>query len=425
MGATGNSGHTENSSAHLSQQLRTGQIAFKNTFGYSESAVIRSPGRAEIIGNHTDYNCGYALAAAISSCICAFVGPRSDQVIRVATNQFPESEAVSFSLSERIEASTTHTWTNYIRGVAERLYREGIHFSGADIYIQSSLPISGGLSSSAALELGIAHCILNLSAVEKDPLWIARMCQDVENSYVGSPCGLLDQAAVAFGRQDNFVFLDFLPTESSPLSELKLIPSNLSSSGLSFVVIVDKAVKRELGLSGYPARRRMCEESLPFWSEALQREISTLREVSSAEFECHAAELMQRDDVMHKRVKHVVYENERVLKAVRSLEQGNFAEFGELLTASGESALTLYDLDEDTPELTALFNTARSLNGVSGVRNMGGGFSAVVLALVEDVSAPAFQEELSRIYESQFSSTLEFIYFTPADGVGPVSLPTK
>ena len=390
-------------------------------YGASAELVVRSPGRAEIIGNHTDYNLGYSLAAAISRSTLALYRARSDDKFRLVSNSFKTPAPLEFVVAGTIDRDPQNDWTKYPRGVIQTLVRSGLELQGADLLIDSTVPASGGVSSSAALELATAVGMLALADAEMDALRLAKLCQQAENEYVGSPCGFLDQGAVALGREGHLLFLDFKPSRNFPVSRTELIPADLSSHGLSFVIAVDGGIKRQLGSSGYPARRKMCEDSCLLFSKLLQRKVSSLREISVAEFETQRQALDHHNPVMRKRVEHVVYENQRVLDSVAALRKGRMEEFGALLSASGLSAIKLYELDEQTPELTCLLEEGRSLPGVLGLRNMGGGFSAVVLGLVKAAALPEFKERLTAAYCNRFTGALDFIEFAATDGAAVIA----
>lgn len=367
--------------------------------------IINSPGRAEIIGNHTDYNSGYALACAISQSTVGLFGKRQDNKIAIRST-IPEfkDQVVEFSL-DKIERDETVKWGNYVKAVAKELLNAGYKISGANILVETNFPASGGLSSSAAFELCVARGLLELSQLKFEPETIAHLCQQAENSQlVQSPCGFLDQATIAFAKKDQLVFLDF----KQPVKH-ELIPAKMETA--SFVVAVDRTVKRILGESGYPARRKMCEEACNILG------VKSLREMSVLEFEQKKAQL---EPVMTQRVKHVVYENQRVLEAVMALKNNDLMAFGRLLTESGKSALDLYQLDENTPELRFLMETAQKLDGVLGARNMGGGFSAIILGLVLNDKIENFEKKLDQQYFSKYNNHLEFIKFTPSQGVEAV-----
>ncbi len=394
---------------------------FKQLYGSGADVVIRSPGRAEIIGNHTDYNHGFALSACISNSFIALFKKRKDDNFRIFSTNFSKTKPLAFNLDE-IQKDEINGWVNYAKGVIKSLLDQGYKITnGADILIDSDIPVGAGVSSSAAYELAIAFGMGNLNKFKINPMKIALLCQQAENKFVNSPCGFLDQGSIAFGKAGKMVFMDFKPKDGAPVSSVRLIPSDLGKN-CCFVVAVDKTVKRELGTSGYPARRKMCEESLLFWNKTLNKKVTALRDVTTVDFKKYSNDLNKWNPVMRKRVEHVVYENERVLEAIRALRKKDIKKFGMLLTESGKSALSLFELDEKTPELTFLFNEGQKMPGVIGIRNMGGGFSAVILALVENKKMADFQKHLSAKYKQKFGGKLEFIEFKATGGVGLVNL---
>jgi len=387
----------------LNTRLTDLKIKFKQFFSAVPDVVINSPGRAEIIGNHTDYNLGYALGCAISQSTLGLFKKRADKKIIIRSTHPDFHEEISFSLNQ-INRDKTIKWGNYARGVVNELLKLNYPLTGAEILVDTNFSTSGGLSSSAALELCLAYGLMALAKQTIDPETIAPACQRAENSdLVMSPCGFLDQAVIAFAQKDKMVLLDFAP----PV-KFKLIPAALATLDVSLVVVVDKTVKRVLGESGYPARRKMCE------SACKTLKISSLRKLSISDF---VAKKNRLEPVTRQRVEHIVYENQRVLDAVTALENNNVVKFGRLLNQSGRSALDLYGLAENTPELRYLLESAQNLDGVLGTRNMGGGFSAIILALVKNKSLAAFRLQLQNQYQQKFSGSLEFVRFTPSQGV--------
>jgi len=390
---------------------------FSELFRTPPQKIVTSPGRAEIIGNHTDYNNGFAIAACIENNFVFLSSPRTDNIIRAASTSF-NGTVISFEITDKIAPESVNTWNNYLRGVAEELQKSGYIIHGCDILIDSNVPLSGGVSSSAALELGVAYTILDVTPEENTANFrtkIARICQLAENRYINSPCGFLDQAAVALGDKDKMVYLDFMPKGDMPVSDVQQIPAELGE--YEFILSVDPKVKRQLGLSGYPARRKMCEESLPLWSKLLGKKISSLRDVTINDFQQHKDYFEKLNPVMRQRIEHVVFENDRVLQAKNALAQGDINKFGALLTASGKSALELYELDEKTPELTFLLKESLNQKDVLGSRNMGGGFSAIIITLLKRSAEDEFKSTLNQAYKQEFDAELEFIKFKAEQGI--------
>ncbi len=388
---------------------------FTSLFQTNPYTVTQAPGRAEIIGNHTDYNQGYALGAAIPQSTYAAISLRDDGKILAFSEQYDSSPNI-FLLKEINKKRGNH-WTNYVKAVVLELSKKKRFKKGFNLYIASDVPNSGGVSSSAALELAVGLSLTKLYDIKLSPLELALLCQKAENGHlVNSPCGFLDQATSTLSKKNNLLFLDFIPKKGVPISKYEHIPTELNKHDLSFLIVVDKNIKRNLGESGYLERRKMCERSLPVLSKLLNRNIKSLREISIAEFKKCRKELDKLDKKMRMRVEHIVYENQRVLDTVAALKNDDILTFGKLLTESGKSALELYELDEMTPELTFLINSARSMNGVLGARNMGGGFSANILVLIKNPLLDKFKNQIIVEYNKKYHGNLEFISFQPSEG---------
>jgi galactokinase len=399
----------------LENRVQAQKIQFAKLYGADPTVISRAPGRAEILGCHTDYNYGFALAAGISRSTLGFFSKRTDKKIRVYSNAY-DGKPVEFLLTDT-HADTTLKWTNYVRAVIRELMNKGEKIGGANILIDSNVPKSGGVSSSAAFELAVAYGLLALYDRPRDATTIASLCKAAENSdLVKSPCGFLDQGTVAFAKSGKMVLFDFLPKGNAPVSRVEAVTAKFNTDEVSFVIPVDLTLERQLGETGYVQRRAMCEQSLPFWQKVLKRPIKSLRDVTTADFVAYRDTLEKKNPTMRKRVEHIIYENDRVLKAIPALAAGDVKTFGSLLTQSGVSGLDLYGLDENTPQLTHLVTYGRTLPGVLGMRNMGGGFSAIALALVTRKAMATFQSELRNSYKKKFGRTLEFIEFSLTQG---------
>lgn len=399
----------------LPKRIAAQSKLFAKYYGNPHEIISRAPGRAEILGNHTDYNSGFALSCAISRSTISLLSKRSDDKIIMRSTAFP-SDILEFNI-RKIKRNKQKTWTNYPMAVVKYLLKNNYKIGGANILVDSNVPKCGGVSSSAAFELCIGNGLLNLYRQKIKTNDLALLCKLAENSdIVQSPCGFLDQGSVAFGKKDKMVFMDFLPKGNSPVSSVRLIDANIEKYKSSFIIIVDPTLERQLGESGYVERRKMCEDSLSFWTRVLKRKINSLREVKVTEFEKYKKDLEKFNHIMRMRVEHVVYENGRVLEAVKTLIKGDIKRFGELLNQAGKSALELYELDENTPQLTFLVNKGRNLPGVLGIRNMGGGFSAITLALVKNSHVKKFEKSISELYKNRFKRKLDFIEFKLTNG---------
>lgn len=417
----------KNSHQTASPLFLSAKKGFEEIFGRAADVQSFAPGRAEIIGNHTDYNMGYALAAALERGIICAAGCKASAAgaasVRVYSTNFANDKVIDFEASDRVEPSSVRGhWSNYIRGVTQYLVEHGAKLGSVDLFITSDLPLSGGVASSAALQiacmLALAHCC---GFIFPGPLELALACQEVENKYVQSPCGILDQGTIAFGKARHLVLFDFLPQAKLPVGSVRTIDSELLGDENCFVIALDPGVKRQLSSSGYPARRKSCEDSLLPLGHLLGRQLSSLRDVSSEEFEGVVRKLSTNNPEIARRVQHIVTENDRVLAAVKAMRAGDSIRFGELLTESGISALDFYDLAENTPELRLLVETGRNINGVLGFRNMGGGFSANTIGYVRRAALESFKSELQSAYSKQFSGKLQFLEFTPSPGASLIS----
>ena len=284
--------------------------------------------------------------------------------------------------------------------------------------LTSNLPYAGGNSSSAAVEAVYLLGWLELNNIPMEKMQAAHLCQRAENGpLVKSPCGFLDQACIFLGERQKAVFLDFLPEDGLP-AQARTIPADLGQFGYSLVITVDPEVKRNLGDSGYPERRKKCEESLPLLSAILGRPVGSLREVRVGEFSGARKELVAASsELLAQRVEHVVYENARVQEAVAALSRNDLQHFGTLLNESGQSALTLYDLAANTPELSFLVKQQLASPKIVGSRNMGGGFSAVTLSLLKTADLAEYQAEMGASYLKKWGRPLSFIPFVPTNGV--------
>lgn len=391
------------------------QSNFQKIHKARPEVISQAPGRAEIIGCHTDYNYGYALGAAIDNLTFALVSKRKDNQINVfSENQ--NKKVVHFKLADIGEKNGNH-WTNYVKAVVRELSRKKKIAKGFNLYIYSTVPSSGGVSSSATLELSVGLALSQLYQIKLSRLELSIICQKAENGpLVNSPCGFLDQGTCALAKKDHLLFLDFLPKKNLPISSYSHIHLDLNQHNASFMIVVDKKITRNLGESGYSQRRKSCEESLPILEKLLNKKIESLRDVSVNEFIKCKRSLDKIDHKIRIRVEHIVYENQRVLDGINALKHDNIEAFGKLLTASGKSSLELYELNEGTPELTFLLSKARQINGVIGARNMGGGFSANILILIKKSRVEKFIDRLSFIYRKEYNNNLDFILFNPSAG---------
>ncbi len=405
----------------LADRIKIGQQRFSDFYGREAVLVGRSPGRAEVIGSHVDYEEGVVIGCAINRSTLAFVAKRDDKKIRIRSNSYPDEEIV-FDI-DAIRKDQKHKWVNYAQAVVKELMKAGVKIDGADILIDSNVPETGGVSSSAAYELALASALVNLSEAQIEPTEVARLCKKAENSrLVRSPCGFLDQATSALSRAGSLLFMNFKPEADLPISEVKTIDLDLKEAGYSFVIVTDPAreERRNLGESGYPARKESCRQARVIFSELLGRNINSLSEVTVEEFNQYWGQLEAKGGtVVRKRAQHVIFEINRVYQAVEALGKGDIKRFGQLMTESGRSALERYELDQETPTLRFLVRIMQILSqhGVIGARNMGGGFCPTGIMLVRNENLKQVTDYLNQSYSTQFPGHhLDFIVSTPAQG---------
>lgn len=333
-------------------------------------ASAYAPGRVEILGNHTDYNQGVVLAAAIDRGLTVAGISRRDKSI-VFTSK-PSGVGIQTSLND-LEPRPDERWANYPLGVVQQFVNAGHQLTGFEAEVSGNVPAGAGLSSSAAFEVATAGLLMKLHEIRMEPLALAKLCQRAENEFVGVQSGLLDQVTSVFGRADHLVYLD------CQSEEIRTIPF---PPGFA-LVIAESGVRHNLLRSLYNARRNECAAA----AEALGAE--SLREVAPNDLELARATL---DPILYRRAAHIVGENTRVWRAVSALEQADVAEIGALMNSSHESSRT--NFENSTPELDQLVTIARSLPGVLGSRLTGGGFGGGTVTLVHAAEADQVVESL-------------------------------
>jgi galactokinase len=343
---------------------------FTRHFSAEPKHTFKAPGRVNLIGEHTDYNDGFVLPAAINFGTYIAINKRSDRIIRVLALDI-DAESDSFSL-DNIEFNDKQMWSNYVRGSAKELLSHYPALMGADIVISGDIPQGTGLSSSASLENVIIKGLSAVNDIELDGVSAALMSQKAENDFLGCQCGIMDQLASARGKKGTAMLLD---CRSLAIKNAD-IPSNMR------LVIVNSNVKRTLVGSEYNTRRQQCEAAAKHFNKP------ALRDVSISELESERDNL---PDVIYRRARHIVTENDRTLRAFDALNSNDMATMSTLMT---ESHLSMKDdFEITTPELDALAEIISSVLGnKGGARMTGGGFGGCAIALcpedlVEDVKA--------------------------------------
>jgi galactokinase len=339
--------------------------------------VVRAPGRINLLGGHTDYNDGFVLPAAVDRYLYVAAAARGDAVVRVHSCAL--GEGALFRVIP--DATGVPPWARAVHGVFVELAGGRGDPEGADLLLWGNLPIGSGLSSSAALEVGVAWALCRLTGREPDPVELARLGQYVEHTYVGVRCGIMDQMAVALSRQDSAMLLDCrsLDHRFVPLGSLRL-------------VVCHSGKQRDLAASEYNRRRRECEEAVRRL-RALRPNIRSLRDVAPEDLR-EAEKCLP--PVLAKRVRHVVEENGRVVRAAAALSSGDLNHFGRLVSGSHKSLRDLYEVS--CSELDALVEIADGVAGVYGCRLTGAGFGGAVVAVATEEGAADLAREVRRGY---------------------------
>uniref|UniRef100_A0A7S1EVP5 Galactokinase n=1 Tax=Noctiluca scintillans TaxID=2966 RepID=A0A7S1EVP5_NOCSC len=387
--------------------INAATAGFRETFDSSAEAVGVSPGRVEVIGNHTDYNDGFILSAAINRFIVA-AGRRTETgVCRVKSAQFPNAPLVMFpfSLGDPLpKQEGEFAWANYVGGVLEEFRQRGIDVGGLDIYITSNIPSGAGVSSSAACELAVAKLVKFIckgKTVHLTPLDLVLLCKSAENNFVGMPCGILDQFTASMGKQGHLVFLDCRDNgyEHVPLDR-----------NVSFVLANTKA-PHQLVDGKYAELNRSCMNAAKYFKDNVDEKVTHLRDVTVEMWEVSKETLSTSD---RDRSKHIVFENKRVFACVEAL-RGNDAEMlGKLMRESHQSSSEGFG--NSCLELDAMVKAAEGLPGWYGGRLMGGGFGGCTINLVHTDRAVHFGEELSKRYEAETGIHPDVFIVTAADG---------
>ncbi|MHB9133273.1 MAG: galactokinase [Armatimonadota bacterium] len=363
--------------------------------------LFRAPGRVNIIGEHTDYNDGFVLPAAIDRDVLMAATPSGSRDVILHSLDFEGTS--NFSLDE-IGFDVEQTWSNYPRGVCYVLEGHDYHLRGAEIVFGGDVPIGSGLSSSAALEVATAVTFLNMAEYDVSGPEIAKLCQQAENEFVGTRCGIMDQFISVCGQAGHALLLDCRSLDFRTVP----IPAGVK------LVISDTGVRRGLVSSEYNTRRAQCEAGVALLQAVLPN-ITALRDVTPGELEAHN-ELLPED--VYRRCRHVVTENARVLEAVKAMEAGDLDLLGRLLNASHESLR--YDYEVSCPELDTMVELAWLQPGVYGSRMTGAGFGGCTVSLVANEYAEAFVEHVAPAYKDATGLDPHIYICTVSAGAGEI-----
>jgi galactokinase len=384
--------------------MTTQEIAhnFEKRFGRSPR-VFRAPGRVNLIGEHTDYNDGFVMPAAVGFSTYVAVVRRPDRKLLIRSEEFPEN--FEFDL-DRLPTQRTGSWCDYVLGVAEVLQLRGSNLPGASLLVHGEVPIGAGLSSSAAVEVASAFALMSLDDLKLPLPEVARLCRQAENDFVGARVGIMDQFVSCMGKAGHAFFLDCRSLA------FKLVPI---PAGVQLVVCNTK-VKHDLATGEYNRRREECEEGVRRFAQ-WDPEIHALRDVSVEMLERHAGDL---PGIIAKRCRHIVFENQRTVDAARSLEAGDLARVGQLM---GESHASLRDLYEvSCRELDIMVESAKGLPGFIGGRMTGGGFGGCTVNLVREADAEQFAGQIAERYRNATGIEPDIYLCTAEDGAQEINL---
>jgi galactokinase len=375
---------------------------FIELFGDGNLANYFSPGRINLIGEHTDYNGGYVFPGAISIGTYGVARKRTDSLVKVYSLNFEDVGVIAFSLDDALVKTPEADWGNFVKGYLLKLQEAGHEIStGFELVIEGTIPNGSGLSSSASLELLVGTVANDLYDLKLDKLTLVKLGQKVENEFIGVNSGIMDQFAIGFGQTGKAILLD------TNTLDYEMVPA---AFGDYKIVIMNTNKRRELADSKYNERRAECEEALKRLQTKL--DITALGQLSETEFEANR-ELI-KDDTLEKRAQHAVYENGRTKKAKAALVAGDLVTFGQLLNASHASLKNDYEVTGI--ELDTLAETAQTLPGVLGARMTGAGFGGCAIALVETAEIDQVTAAVNAAYREKIGYDASFYVATIADG---------
>jgi galactokinase len=382
----------------VNHELTAGHVTslFQQKFG-GKPRIYCAPGRVNLIGEHTDYNDGFVMPAAIGFYTWVAAGKRPDRDLRAYSDIYDEQITLSV---EELSGPPRGHWSDFVRGVAATLQQAGHKLSGADLVIHGEVPIGAGLSSSASLEVAVALALTGVAGINCSRLELVKLCQEAEHEYVGTRCGIMDQFAASFSEEGRALLLDCRSLEYRLLP----VPQNLR------LVVCNSMVRHELASGEYNLRRSDCESGVKLLQAHLPA-VKALRDVEVHELERYKPDLPQQ---VYRRCRHVVRENQRVLQAAAALEASDAERFGQLMYQSHTSLRADYEVS--CRELDLLVALASTLPGVFGARMTGGGFGGCTVNLVRADSVADFQTRIAQAYLNETGIKPNVYVCEPAQG---------
>jgi galactokinase len=379
-------------------------IALLDPYIKNSTIIVRSPGRINLIGEHTDYNDGFVLPAAIDKAAYIALTPRADNKINLH----------AIDLDEHYETTTNDihisnlSWPNYILGVVDQYQKKGIVINGFDAALMADVPIGAGLSSSAAVECATAMALNEYLQTSFDKFNMVKMAQKAEHEFAHVQCGIMDQFASMFGKKNSAIKLDCRSLD------YEYVPLNMK--GIK-IVLFDSGVKHSLASTEYNTRRQQCEEGVSILKN-YYRGIKNLRDVTIEMLDKYVAE---KNTLIYQRCKYVVEENKRLLEACENLKNDDINNFGKKMFASHEGLSQQYEVSCD--ELDFLVDKVKNNNAVLGARMMGGGFGGCTINLVKEEFIEELKEKITEIYYKYTNKELKTYIAQIEDGTSVIQSP--
>ncbi|WP_244904742.1 galactokinase [Cellvibrio mixtus] len=353
---------------------------FAASFGFAPVTTVKAPGRVNLIGEHTDYNGGFVLPAAINYYTYIALAPHDDRQLHLVAYNF-DNESIRIDLDAEQRHNPDESWPNYVRGVVQELRKKGFVLAGGDLYIAGNVPAGAGLSSSASLEVALIRALLSLSGETIDPTQAALIGQAAENNFVGCNCGIMDQLISARGQENAALLIDCQDLSVRPVS----MPADWE------ILIVHSGVKRGLVDSEYNHRRQQCETAAGFFGQRSLRAVE-LSQLLAAE--------NQLDELSFRRARHVLTENQRTLIAAEALAAGDLPGLIKVMVESHESMRD--DFNITTPAIDTLVKILVDAGaGQAGARMTGGGFGGCVVAVAPTVVIPQLMAAVDADYQAR------------------------
>jgi len=367
-----------------------------------QPVIVRSPGRVNIIGEHTDYNNGFVLPAAIDKAIYLAVSPRNDETIQLYSGEFDETFETSLSELKPNDKS----WTNYILGVADQLKKNDYKIRGFNLAIDGDVPIGSGLSSSAAVECATAFALNEIFKLGIDRKNLAFIGQKAEHAFAGVRVGIMDQFASLFGKKDHVIKLDCRSLE------YEYVPLKLEGYK---ILLLNTNVKHSLGSTEYNTRRAQCEQGVA-WIKEHQVEVESLRDATMDMLHKYVE---PKDALIYRRCKYVVEEKERLLTGCEDLKKGDLKSLGKKMFQTHDGLSKEYEVSCE--ELDFLVDAVRNNQDVVGARMMGGGFGGCTINIVREESIEPLVKELGQRYQKEMGKELTAYIAQVEDGTSLVS----